>query len=121
MATPVETVEAAVAEEAPAKPKRTRRKKADPTAEEAAAAEAAPETPAAEEAPAKPKRTRRKKADAVVEEVVVAEAAPSVETPSEAVSSETTETVTMDGEAEANGEGDDGTPRRGWWQRTFGQ
>jgi ribonuclease E len=63
-----------VTEEAPAKPKRTRRKKVDADAEaalaDAAPAEAAPAEAAAEEAPAKPKRTRRKKAD------VEAEAAP---------------------------------------------
>ncbi|WP_037484023.1 MULTISPECIES: ribonuclease E/G [Sphingobium] len=121
--TPVEAVpEAAAAEEAPAKPKRTRRKKADPVAEEAPAADAAPEAAAAEEAPAKPKRTRRKKADPVVEEAVAAETAPSVETPVEAVpSDEAAETVIVNGEAEAADEGDDGAPRRGWWQRTFGQ
>jgi len=78
-----ETVEAAAApvDEVPAKPKRTRRKKADaaPVVEEAPAAEAAPAEPvAAEEAPAKPKRTRRKKADAApaAEEAPAAEAAP---------------------------------------------
>ncbi|MFL9839570.1 ribonuclease E/G [Sphingomonas sp. ST-64] len=63
------------AEEAPAKPKRTRRKKADaePVSEAAEAAPEAPvEAPSAEEAPAKPKRTRRKKA----EEAPAAEAAP---------------------------------------------
>ncbi|WP_030291172.1 DEAD/DEAH box helicase, partial [Streptomyces katrae] len=47
---------AAVAEEAPAKPKRTRTRKAAAAVVEAAAA------PAAEEAPAKPKRTRTRKA-----------------------------------------------------------
>ncbi|UZW55262.1 ribonuclease E/G [Sphingobium sp. JS3065] len=110
--------EAPSAEEAPAKPKRTRRKKAvtseveavEPVAEEAA--------PAAEEAPAKPKRTRRKKADAVVvEEAVAVEAVPAVE----ASASESVEAVTLDDGAEAADEGEDGSPRRGWWQRTFGQ
>ncbi len=66
--------EGGVTEDAPAKPKRTRRKKADAEAE-AAPAEVAPAEPApaeavAEDAPAKPKRTRKKKAD------VEAEAAP---------------------------------------------
>ncbi|HEV7289098.1 ribonuclease E/G [Sphingomonas sp.] len=69
-----------VAEEAPAKPKRSRRKKADaePVADAAEpVAEAAPvEAPVAEEAPAKPKRSRRKKG----EEAPAAEAAP-VEAP----------------------------------------
>ena len=69
-----------VVEEAPAKPKRSRRKKADaePVADAAEpVAEAAPvEAPVAEEAPAKPKRSRRKKG----EEAPAAEAAP-VEAP----------------------------------------
>ncbi len=69
-----------VAEEAPAKPKRSRRKKADaePVADAAEpVAEAAPvEAPVAEEAPAKPKRSRRKKG----EDAPAAEVAP-VETP----------------------------------------
>ena len=68
------------AEEAPAKPKRSRRKKADaePVADAAEpVADAAPaEAPVAEEAPAKPKRTRRKKG----EDAPAAEAAP-VEAP----------------------------------------
>ncbi|WP_439539356.1 Rne/Rng family ribonuclease [Sphingomonas sp.] len=76
-AAPVEAeVAEPVADEAPAKPKRSRRKKADaePVSEavEAAPAEAPIEPPAAEEAPAKPKRTRRKKSD----EAPVAEAVP---------------------------------------------
>jgi ribonuclease E len=61
-----------VAEEAPAKPKRSRRKKADAEP----AAEAPVEAPVAEEAPAKPKRSRRKKG----EDAPAAEAAP-VEAP----------------------------------------
>jgi len=63
------------AEEAPAKPKRTRRKKAETV--EAVAEAPAVEAPAAEEeAPAKPKRTRRKKAETVetVAEAPAAEA-----------------------------------------------
>ncbi|WP_082737760.1 Rne/Rng family ribonuclease [Sphingomonas sp. CCH9-H8] len=72
----VESVAEPVAEEAPAKPKRSRRKKADaePVSEavEAAPVEAPIEASAAEEAPAKPKRTRRKKG----EEAPVAEVAP---------------------------------------------
>ncbi|WP_340264741.1 Rne/Rng family ribonuclease [Sphingobium mellinum] len=115
-------------EEVSAKPKRTRRKKADAPAE---AAEA-PAEAAAEEAAAKPKRTRRKKADATAE--AETEAAPAVEPAAlEAAdeadaapipqSSETADVqaVTADGAetAEADEEGD--SPRRGWWQRTFGQ
>lgn len=72
-----------VADEAPAKPKRSRRKKADaePVSEavEAAPVETPAEAPVAEQVPAKPKRTRRKKG----EEAPVAEAVPveAVETP----------------------------------------
>ncbi|WP_375197199.1 ribonuclease E/G [Sphingobium sp.] len=117
---PVEAAaEAPVAEEAPAKPKRTRRKKADPVAEEAIVAEVAP---VAEEAPAKPKRTRRKKADPVVEDAAAVEDSSAAAAPVEtAAPDETAETVTVNGDADAAGEGEDGAPRRGWWQRTFGQ
>jgi len=140
-------VEAAepVAEEAPVKPKRTRRKKADVVSEEAPV-EAAPAAEA--EAPAKPKRTRRKKADVVSEEAP-AEAAPAaeveapakpkrtrkkkveaapaetpVETPAELAAAK--EVPVAETPAEAENPGDDdtvegGSPRRGWWQRTFGE
>jgi len=119
-AAPVEEAPVAVeapAEEAPAKPKRTRRKKADVEAE---AAPAPVEAPAAEEAPAKPKRTRRKKADAVAE---AAPEAPAVEAPvaqdvTPAAEAETEEAPAADSTSETTGE--DGQPRRGWWQRTFG-
>ena len=128
---------APAAEEAPAKPKRTRRKKAEPSE----AAETAGTAPAAEEAPAKPKRTRRKKAATVEDEAAVAEApaaqaAPAAEpavaaaedasaapveapVPEEPMMAEAVEAAS---EAEAEVETDgDGEPRRGWWQRTFGQ
>jgi len=92
-----------VAEEAP-KPKRTRRRKAEPAAE--LPVEAFVETPVAEEAPAPeaandaapPKRRRTKKAVAAEAESEAPSAAPANEADEE----------------------DDGTPRRGWWQRTFG-
>ncbi|EJU09954.1 putative ribonuclease, partial [Sphingomonas sp. LH128] len=93
-----------VAEEAPAKPKRTRRKKADVEAEAAPAP--APE-PVAEEAAAKPKRTRRKKAD------VEAEAAPAPVAEPVAEPEAVAEAASADDAAPA--------PRRGWWQRTFGE
>jgi ribonuclease E len=70
-----EPVAAPVVEEAPAKPKRSRRKKADaePVADAAEpVAEAPVVAPVVDEAPAKPKRTRRKKG----EEVAAAEAVP---------------------------------------------
>ncbi|MCZ8323673.1 MAG: ribonuclease E/G [Sphingomonadaceae bacterium] len=123
-----------VAEEAPAKPKRTRKKKADVEAE--VVAEAPVEAPAepeaaAEEAPAKPKRTRKKKADAEADVVVETPAEPVVEAAAEEAPAKpkrsrkkATEPVA---EAEASAavetaEADDAgaTPRRGWWQRTFG-
>ncbi|WP_404480871.1 Rne/Rng family ribonuclease [Novosphingobium sp. BL-52-GroH] len=146
---PAETVAEApaevVAEEAPAKPKRApRRKKAEAVeAEVVAPVEVVAQAPAevaAEEAPAKPKRApRRKKAD-VVEAVeapveVVAEEAPAKpkraprrkkaeasSAPGEAaVAAAEPEAVepeaATDGDAQANA---DGSPRRGWWQRTFG-
>ena len=131
-------------ETAKPKPKRTRRKKADveATAEAEAPAATAPEANApaieAEAAPAKPKRTRRKKADAQPEAAVPAEAAPAEPTPADPAPAEASEPTpaasdaseretssaasAADGEATA-GEGqedDDQTPRRGWWQRTFG-
>ncbi|WP_435417479.1 Rne/Rng family ribonuclease [Parerythrobacter aurantius] len=118
-------------EEAPAKPKRVRRKKADAVTETADAAPDAAEAPAeekpkrrsrakkvpeavseeqaatadapAEDAPSKPKRTRRKKAE---------DAEPSSgEAPA-------AEPATPEPSTKAE---DTGTPRRGWWQRTFGE
>ncbi len=81
-----------VAEEAPAKPKRSRRKKADaePVADavEPVAEAAQVAAPVADEAPAKPKRTRRKKDEdtpaaetAPVEAPVAVEAVEAVEAP----------------------------------------
>lgn len=133
----VETVEAvteaapveAAAEEAPAKPKRARRKKPVPSdvegADEVVEAAEAPVEPAAEaDAPAKPKRTRRKKAAASDAEAAEVEAPVDVAEP---VAAEPTPAANADVavnddavSAEA-GEASDGAPRRGWWQRTFGQ
>ncbi|WP_296535843.1 ribonuclease E/G [Rhizorhabdus sp.] len=91
-----------------AKPKRTRRKKADvvaDVAEDVVVAEPAPVEPVAEEAPVeepapKKRRSRAKAAPAEAAETVVAEAVaePAVEAEEE----------------------DGSPPRRGWWQRTFG-
>ncbi|HKY80201.1 MAG TPA: Rne/Rng family ribonuclease [Sphingobium sp.] len=115
----------AAADEAPAKPKRARRKKADVEAE--AVAEA-PVEAVAEEAPAKPKRTRRKKADVAAEEA--AGAAPSDEpvaqeaaAEAEAASTGASQVATLDGSDAGDNQAEDdaGSPRRGWWQRTFGQ
>ncbi|WP_338465878.1 ribonuclease E/G [Novosphingobium sp. ZN18A2] len=112
--------DAPVAEEAPAKPKRTRRKKAD-------AEPVAEESQAAEEAPAKPKRTRRKKADAPKEEAPQADTPAEPEAPAKAeepaaTPSDAPETaVTESAEApDAETSEDQEAPRRGWWQRTFG-
>jgi ribonuclease E len=164
-------VEAEAAAPAPeAKPKRTRRRKADVSAEEAPELAIAPaaETPAAEpaaEAPAKPKRTRRKAAataetstaDAPAPEAPAAANDDAAEAPKprrrstrrkaaadeaapvapvsegEAADASATPAViegAADGAApvdapepaatpEAANE-EAGTPRRGWWQRTFG-
>ena len=119
-------------DEAPAKPKRSRRKKADADAAPAieVVAEEAPVAEAvAEEAPAKPKRTRKPKAETAPVAAPVEEAVAPAE-PAEkpkrsrkkAVAAEPApaadpEPATADAESGA----DDGTPRRGgWWQRTFG-
>ena len=95
-----------VAEEAVAeKPKRTRKKKVDADVAEAAveaAPEPAPAPAVAEPAAEKPKRTRKKKVDA--------EAAP--EAAAEAPAS--------DDASASEAEGSTDSPRRGWWQRTFG-
>ena len=139
----------AVAEEVPAKPKRSRRKKADdaPTSEAAplAAVEAAPEPepepqPVAEAAPAKPKRGRRTKADeapvspaapesapeAAPEPVAEVVAEPAAAKPrrsrakkaeapaAQAATAPETEAAPADPDAGAV------SPRKGWWQRTFG-
>jgi len=85
-----------------------------PATEPATAAEPVPEPapavgpePVAEEPPAKPKRTRRKK---------TAEAeAPAESLAPEAANDRGEGAAAAEAEADENGE-----PRRGWWQRTFG-
>jgi ribonuclease E len=110
-----EVVEAAPepeAEAAPVKKPRSRKKVVAEAAPEAPAAEpvaeAAPEpAPEAEAAPAKKPRARKAAAKA--------EATPPAETESvsqDLMAEETAEAPAADGEA--------GSPRRGWWQRTFG-
>ncbi len=131
-----------VAEEKP-KRRRTRRKKAD--ADEAEAAEPAadakasvpesaePEAPA-EEKPKKPRARRKKKVEAEETQAETEAASPAVQPASEeAVDAP----IAANDAAEANGAADespandgqdersssessDGPPRRGWWQRTFG-
>jgi len=124
------------AEEAPAKPKRTRRKKAAPSdAEEVAVAQDAPvaaaEAVEAEEKP-KPKRTRRKKpvpgdaegVTAAAEEAPADVAPEAVTEPVDQPAMETapqTLTAPVESADTTEGEDENGQPRRGWWQRTFGQ
>jgi ribonuclease E len=112
---PEPEAEPVAAEEAPAKPKRVRaprkKKEAEPVAEEAPAETAPVEAEAeAEEAPAeKPKRKRAPRKAKVAEAepaetAEVSEPAPAEEAAAEAPAPE----------AETK-------PRRGWWQRTFGE
>ena len=114
---PVEAVEAepAAAEEPAAKPKRSRRKK--PAAEAEAAVPEAPEPAPAEPAPAEP--AARDPAPTAANDSAPARRSRSRKAadvkPAEAVPAE----ADADLDADA-GEGEDGTPRRGWWQRTFG-
>jgi ribonuclease E len=93
--------ETAQAEEA--KPKKRSRKKAAAPAEPAPAEAPPAETAEESTPPAKPARKRRTKADKAAEET--AEAAP-VPPPAANNDSEATD--------------ENGEPRRGWWQRTFG-
>ena len=114
-AAPVE----AAAEEAPAPAEKPKRARAPRKTKAAAAAEAeaaaAVEAPAAEApAEAEPEATKPapKKRASRAKKAAAVEAAPEVATTSDR------ETVAADGEE--GGEGPDGEPRRGWWQRTFG-
>ena len=129
-----------VAEEIAAKPKRSRRKKADdaPVSEEVpeAVVEVAP-APVAEEAATKPKRIRRKKDDAAPESVAAPE--PVIEPASEPVAEEpaakpkrsrkkpaeaVAEPVAAAAEEPVAETAEPTAPaapaRKGWWQRTFG-
>ncbi len=127
---PVEVAEPE-ADEAPAKPKSSRRKKADGKPVEAAepAPEAAPvEAPVAEtEAPAKPKRARKPKAEPVAEPEPAAEPTEkpaatkvAIEKPKRSRKKVVAAEVTAEAEPAPADLSEDGSPRRGWWQRTFG-
>lgn len=107
-AAPEPAAEPVAEPEAAAKPKRSRRKKADaaPEAEAAPAPEAKPE-PVTDAPPAKPKRSRKKPAAA--ETAPVAVVAEPVVAPAEEPAAEMAEPA-----APAP------PPRKGWWQRTFG-
>ncbi|WP_448140609.1 Rne/Rng family ribonuclease [Sphingopyxis fribergensis] len=125
-AAPAEAVEVVepVAEETPVaeeKPKRKRapRKTKAAAEAEAEAAEAVVEaveaTPVVEAAPepeAEPAKPAPKKRASRAKKAVAAEAAP------EAATTRDAEPVAANGDEES--EGPDGEPRRGWWQRTFG-
>jgi ribonuclease E len=111
--------------DAPAeKPKRTRRKKADADAEATPVAPAVDAVPA-EEAPAKPKRTRAKKADA--DAAPIAEEAPAkprtrkAKPKDEAAPEGAADAPVVDAPAAEATAGPAEPPRRGWWQRTFGE
>ncbi|MFV0645025.1 MAG: Rne/Rng family ribonuclease [Sphingomonadaceae bacterium] len=104
------------------KPKRTRRKKVETTADTPAPTVAEAEADAVE-APAKPKRTRRKKVDAVAETPDKPEkrtASPANAEAAASVAAANTNSTTGANPSETAGEAPS-TPRRGWWQRTFGQ
>ena len=100
--------------EAPAKPKRVRKSKVDAAVAEVAVIEPEPSAePAASDEPAeKPKRSRKKVVAA--EPALTADAEPAAPKASRAKASAAKAAETTAAEA------DDGPPRRGWWQRTFG-
>jgi ribonuclease E len=120
-AVPVELTEAPEAE---AKPKRSRKKKVE--AEVAVEPEAEVE-PEVEAAPVKPKRSRKKVAEVEVEaeltpEPLVVEPEPEMVAAKPKRSRAKKADAPMEEAAQSAEEtADDGTPRRGWWQRTFGE
>ena len=120
--------------DADAKPKRSRRAKAKPVADvvvdaapreaEAEASSAMLDVPVSEEPASKPKRTRKPKAAAagaaapVEAEAEVPAVAPVAETAA-AAPAEATVAAAPNGAIDPD-PGEAGSPRRGWWQRTFG-
>jgi ribonuclease E len=105
--------EAPVAEEKPKRKRAPRKTKAATEAEAAAAAvDAAPVAEAAPEPEAEPAKPAPKKRASRAKKAVAAEAAP------EAAAARDAEPVAANGDE--GEEGPDGEPRRGWWQRTFG-
>ncbi|MFM5895022.1 MAG: ribonuclease E/G [Novosphingobium sp.] len=115
----------ALAEEAPAKPKRARRKKADAEvlpAAETPEAEALAE-PVAVEAPAKPKRVRKAKvaADAPAPEPEAAEE-PAAKPKRSRKKAEVAEPEAPAAPEPVTAGAEEEAPKRGgWWQRTFGE
>ena len=126
---PISPVE--VAEEADAKPKRRSRAKpkADavavegeveaPTTQAPVAADKAPAAKA--KAPAKPRAKAKEKApvaaEAAADDAIEAPKAKAKAPRKKAAAKDATQDVAS---TEADGGPDDGTPRTGWWQRTFG-
>ncbi|MDB5705903.1 MAG: ribonuclease, partial [Sphingomonas bacterium] len=113
----------AEAEAAPAKPKRARRGKAAAPEAEAVVAEPAPEPVVIVEAPveevaAKPKRARKPKAAAL--EAATADAVVSAIPLGDDADGAAPADEMAGGEIDPD-PGEAGSPRRGWWQRTFGQ
>lgn len=107
-----------VAPPAEEKPKRTRRKKAEPKAATEVGEAQPPETaPAEEEAPTvkKPARAPRKRKAPAAAKAAPEETQEQETAPEQPVASEPAESAP----AEANEP--DAKPRRGWWQRTFGE
>ncbi|MGQ7829203.1 Rne/Rng family ribonuclease [Altererythrobacter sp. Z27] len=130
-----EAPEGAAEPEAEEKPKRTRaprKKKAEPEAEAPVEAEVTAE---AEEAPKpKAKRAPRKKKEEAPAPEALAEEASATEEAAEATpapkkkraprktkASEAAAEATTGEASEAPDAGDGGEPKRGWWQRTFGE
>ncbi|MEL6529579.1 MAG: ribonuclease E/G [Pseudomonadota bacterium] len=116
-----ETAEEAEAEEAPKeeKPKRKRAPRKKKTEEPKAEAEPAAEEANKEEAEAKPKRKRapRKKKAEEAEAPAKADAEPV----SKDTAPEASDKAPAKAEPESTEASGDGKPRRGWWQRTFGE
>jgi len=114
-AAPAADAEPAADGDAPAKPRRTRRKKAE---DMPAPVEAVAETDVAEPAP-KPRRTRRRKADAEAE-APAAEPAPVAAAPALAEAAAEPAAVDDGAPDPATPEAaNDERPRKGWWQRTI--
>lgn len=108
-----------IATPADEKPKRTRRKKAEPKAA-TEVSESQPDeatTPAEEETPKakKPARAPRKKREPVTAKAASAETQEQEPAPEQPIASEPAES------APAEARESDAKPRRGWWQRTFGE
>jgi ribonuclease E len=109
---------AEAAEAAPPKRARRSRKAATPETAEPAAAPVATETAEAEATPKRPRRRRAAPAEAAAVEPAV-ETPPTPSAAAEPAAAETApDATTSDGNAAESDAAE--TPRRGWWQRTFG-